>query len=174
MFDFLFTPQGNSVHTNLITDQKPFFIYNQKKIEENISAVKQFTESLFSKPVSLSFSLKTQPNYKILKCINAQNLSLDVSSLSELEYALELGFAAHKIFLGGVGITDQAIKKALEIGVSAIHLNSIEIFKVAKAQKQKSSSASALTIRFHPTYLRGNKIGETKEALIAQLKNSGS
>lgn len=185
MFDSLGPINDQLVDLKLIADKKPFFLYDLTKIQSKQLQIKSLMESVLGKPVSLSFSLKTQPNYKFVEAIRQSGISLDVSSLNELDYALAMGFENKKIFLGGVGLTDQAIEKGLITNIGGLHLNSIDlfnstfssafssIFNNAEILKKKTFSTTNLSIRFHPEYLKGSKIGETKERLIAEFKNRG-
>lgn len=157
---------------NLISNQRPFFLYDEKKLISNIAHVRKVMKNMLNIDVSLAFSLKTQPNYKIIQTINQHNVSLDVSSLNELNYALALGFDPERIFVGGVGVTESAIALSLETNVGGLHLNSIDGFEYAFRIKKKVTSNTSLSVRFHPNYLKGTKLGETKEALLARFARS--
>lgn len=156
----------------LISKNRPFFIYDGAKLTSNIDNVKHTMESILDTQVTLAFSMKTQPNYKIIESIRNRNLSLDVSSVDELNYALSLGFDPCKLFLGGIGLTDQSINLGLKTNIGGIHLNGIELFDQTMASRNSLKITTKLSIRFHPEYLKGSKIGETKAALIKKFANS--
>lgn len=160
--------------SKLISRQQPFFLYDERKLISNIATVAKFATEMLATEVSLAFSLKTQPNYKIIETIRKSSLSLDVSSLNELNYALSLGFEPSAIFLGGVGLNDASIELALGVGIGGIHLNSLEIFDKTFVKKARSNSLVNLSIRFHPEYLKGTKLGETKSAILNRFQNTKS
>lgn len=157
-----------------ISADRPFFLYDQRKIISNIKLVEKFMEEMLGTSVSLAFSLKTQPNYQITETIRSSGLSVDVSSMNELDYALTMGFDPKNIFLGGVGLTDASIDQALACDIGGIHLNSARLFEETAVKKVNSSSSVNLSVRFHPSYLRGTKLGETKQDLIDKFGNAKS
>lgn len=160
--------------SKFISSERPFFLYDQRKLISNIKLVKKLMEEMLGTPISLAFSLKTQPNYQITETIKNSGLSVDVSSTNELDYALTMGFEPKNIFLGGVGLTDASIDLALACDIGGIHLNSARLFEETVVKKFKLSSSVNLSVRFHPSYLKGAKLGETKQSLIDKFGNTKS
>ncbi len=170
MFEKLFSKENQLVDLNLISENRPFFIYDQEQLNLNLIQTKKIMESMLDRTVTMSFSLKTQPNHKIISQIRGSGVSIDASSLNELNYAFKLNFKAKDIFLGGVGLTDIAIQEALAKNIGGLHLNSIELYKSSIFNLEKHSANTVVSIRFHPDYLKGSKIGENKEAILNEFK----
>ena len=170
MFEKLFSKDNQLVDLNLISENRPFFIYDQEQLNLNLIQTKKIMETMLGRSVTMSFSLKTQPNHKIISQIRGSGVSIDVSSLNELNYAFNLNFKAKDIFLGGVGLTDIAIQEALAKNIGGLHLNSIELYNSSILKLEKHSANTAVSVRFHPDYLKGSKIGENKEAILNEFK----
>lgn len=146
---------------------QPFFVYYQCKLEENINSFKKYFDSLFAKSLEYSFSVKTQPNFKVIQFFKEKKLNFDVASYEELDYVLRLGVHPSKVSLGGVGVELKAIKRALEEHIQAIHCDSLEALTFALTQQQ--SKQTKLTVRLNYKSEQ-SKIGFFLDEVLA-LKN---
>ncbi len=170
MFDKLFSVNDQLVDLSLISESRPFLVYDQDQLNLNLIQTKKIMEDMLNTKVTMSFSLKTQPNYKVVSHIREKGISIDVSTLNELNYALDLKFNPKDVYLGGVGLTDKAIEKALDKNIGGLHLNSIELFKLSYSKVEIFSATTVLSVRFHPDYLKGSKIGENKETILNEFR----
>lgn len=126
---------------------QPFFVYYQSKLEENLASFVNYFDGLFAKSLEYSFSVKTQPNFKFINFFKEKNLNFDVSSFEELDYVLKLGVHPSKVSLGGIGVEEKAIEKAIKENIEAIHCDSLESLTLALSQSQKIKTK--ITVRLN-------------------------
>lgn len=149
-------------------DRKPFFVYFEQDLENNLTTYRHYFKKLFSnKDISFSFSLKSQPNYKVIQFFNQQKLHFDVSSFSELDYALRMGIPPQNISLEGVGVDYQALDLAIDSQIGSVHLDNVDALKYyfSKSPSEKIK----VTVRFIYESLQ-SKIGFTAQELL-ELKD---
>lgn len=150
----------------IIKTSTPFFIYIEEKLNHNLELLKKYFSTVFSGGASYSFSLKTQPNFKVIDFFKREGVSFDVASKAELEYLLALGVAPKEIYIGGVGVTNEAIDRAFQCKIGAIHCDSLEVVEyVLKHPCRLSNASTKITLRF---YNGDNlsKIGFTENEII--------
>ncbi len=99
----------------------PLFIYDRAVIERKLSQLKQ----AFTSRVDIYYSMKANPNQAILRYFVSQGCGLEVASLGELEQALAAGCPARKILFAGPGKRDEELRRAVELEVSEIHVESL-------------------------------------------------
>lgn len=144
----------------LFKSEVPFFLYCDEDFRNRIQFVRDQFSGILERDFTTSFSLKAQPNYQMVQTVQDCGLSLDVSSLSELKYALALGFPPLSIALGGCGLTDEAIRLAVDKEILAVHCDSLESLDVAhQYMAGKSSVFPKVTIRYQPNVLARTKLG---------------
>lgn len=114
----------------------PVFLYLESRLKSNIVIFREYFRELFGNKVEFSFSLKTQPNFRVVRFFIENNFFFDVSSLPELKYLLSLGVSGKRICLGGVGVTDRAILCALRNNIDAIHCDSKEAYQFSYSQRK--------------------------------------
>lgn len=145
--------------------ESSFFVYFEEELKTNVSTFQSYFDALFAKKLLYSFSVKTQPNYRLVRFFKAQGFHFDVSSLSELDYALRMGVSASKISLEGVGVDHLAIDKALEENIGFIHFDSLEMYDYFH-QKKSPTCTIKTSVRLNLSHDQ-SKIGFSKEELSA-------
>lgn len=150
----------------LVNEAKsPFFIYFQDRLEDNLNFFTKYFEDSFDKEgMIFSFSLKTQPNYKVVNFFKAKGFHFDVSSHSELDYALRMGISPERISLEGVGVNNQALDLAISHQIGSIHFDNIESLQYYL--RHKKNCQSKITLRYQLDSQQ-SKIGFTKEELTS-------
>lgn len=91
----------------------PVYIFDADKLE---TAARDLTRAL-PQPSSIYFSLKANPNPAVAEVLRLAGCSAEVSSIGELDAALNAGFAASDIIYTGPGKTEDEIVYALTSGV---------------------------------------------------------
>jgi diaminopimelate decarboxylase len=143
----------------ILKKESPFFLYSENELMERINDIKFQFRGVFKNQFELSFSLKSQPNYKVIETVKKSGLSLDVASYEELRYALELGFLPERLALGGCGLTDKAIQFAFESNIFAVHCDCHEALVLATQLKSTHKMKTRVTIRYQPENFVKTKIG---------------
>lgn len=108
----------------------PAFVYSLNKIQQDTEYFK--TQWQYLKPDKAShlfYSVKANPNMHLITRLNEIVDGFDVSSQIELEALRRLGISGDRITLSGPAKTDRCLKLAVEMGLRAIHLDSLEEFR---------------------------------------------
>jgi diaminopimelate decarboxylase len=112
--------------SRVLQKDSAFFIYDVAIMQKNFELLKQFFKKIHSH-VSISYSLKTNPNWYLLKKLIEKNqLGLDVSSEAELKYLKLVGADFSWVSVSGPGKTNACLQLAAKLGVAAIHVESLE------------------------------------------------
>lgn len=146
--------------SNILASDQAFFVYSYERLEETVTALQDQLSKVLNCDFKISFSMKSQPNFKMVQSVKDFGLSLDVASYAELKYALGLGFSKNSIALGGCGLSDAAIQLAIEEQIAAVHCDSLESLKLAQELKKRSTfEFPRITIRYQPSVLPMTKLG---------------
>lgn len=164
---FLAVDSGEfQVRSLLAGYQRPIYFYNTQDIEKRVQALK----TAFDRPVHLHYAVKANAHSEILKTLREIGCGADVVSIGEMQLALNSGFLAEQIVFSGVGKTRGEIRKALELGVGQLNVESpSELARIASIAKELGFSAP-VAFRMNPdvnpnthpyikTGFRDNKFG---------------
>ena len=161
----------------------PLYCYSLKKIGGNIKNLKKKFKSI--NPI-ICFSVKSNPNRKILNEISKAGLGADVVSIGELMKALKAGIGPEKIVFSGVGKTETEIDYAVKKKIFLINTESkeeiLQIERIAKKNKKKvdigirlNPNTDAKTLSQISTGKKENKFGVSEKMflkLVEYVKNS--
>lgn len=149
----------------------PLYVYSAGVIGENCRAYRHaFKHS------KICYAVKANSNIHILKRILSEDLGMDVVSRGEIECALRAKASPQEIIFSGVGKTDEELRRAIEVGVFCINVESdFEMARLDHLVKTIDSSVR-LSIRINPnidvntipyiaTGLYENKFGIAESAL---------
>lgn len=110
--------------------QTPIMIFLENKIRENLTIFKDVFNSIFNnKNFQTFYSLKANYIPDICKIINSERIGAQIVGLPELKLALQVGFPANKIIVGGPYLPKELIEKSIERQVKEIivyNLNDLE------------------------------------------------
>ncbi|WP_434730603.1 diaminopimelate decarboxylase [Rhizobium binae] len=99
----------------------PFYCYSASTIR---NAFTLLAGKLKPVNASVCFAVKANSNISILKLLADLGCGMDIVSGGELERALEAGVAPSKIVFSGVGKTRREIRRALEVGIHQLNVES--------------------------------------------------
>lgn len=141
----------------------PFYLYSGRGLITNYEKI----ESAFaSVPNTICFALKSNSNLALLKMLAQRGCGADVTSGGELYLALQAGFPPEKIVYAGVGKTDDEIKYAIETGIAAINVESIEELEVIKKVARQVGKKVNVALRINPDIdIHGHPYISTGKAL---------
>lgn len=122
------------------------FIYNLKEIKARYHELKRVMPDN-----TIYYSVKPNPNHEILQFIAGLGLQAEVSSLGELDAALNAGFTPACIVYGGPGKTFSDIRSAAERGVQYFSLESLtELDRLASVEALTRSKLKRILRIFSP------------------------
>lgn len=129
----------------------PFFLFDEANLEENFEVLKRSFSSSY-RNLRIDYSLKTNHELGILKILKRYGLSLEISSVHELEIAKKAGFHPQEM------VWDNPVKKEDEIdcmidnNIHAFYLdNQDDIRRVQKVAGQKDAKVK-IVLRVNPGF----------------------
>ncbi len=159
--------------------QSPLYVYSKTAIVGNYAV---FDLAFGRYPHLVCYAVKANSNLAVLKTLALEGSGFDVVSQGELERVIVAGGNPKKIVLSGVGKTYAEIKKALELNIKCINIESVsELDRVIEVAKQLNKTAPIsfrvnpnVDAKTHPyisTGLKENKFGiDIEDALDLYLK----
>ena len=152
----------------------PAYCYSYKVLKENI---KNFKKSFNTFSPLICFSIKSNPNLKLIQEIKKFGLGADVVSLGELMTAIKAGISPKKIVFSGVGKTSKEISYAIDKKILLINAESFsevkEINKIAKLKNRivkiglrLNPNTDAKTLKQISTGKKENKFGVDTRTFI--------
>ena len=152
----------------------PAYCYSYKVLKENI---KNFKKSFNTFSPLICFSIKSNPNLKLIQEIKKFGLGADVVSLGELMTAIKAGISPKKIVFSGVGKTSKEISYAIDKKILLINAESFsevkEINRIAKLKNRVvkiglrlNPNTDAKTLKQISTGKKENKFGVDTKTFI--------
>ncbi|MBE7056367.1 MAG: diaminopimelate decarboxylase [Ruminococcaceae bacterium] len=124
----------------------PFYLYNEKEITNSIHTL---TDTL-PETAQLFYSLKANPNLKIIKLIRKQKVAVEVSSIGEIKRALKAGVKPWSIIFSGPGKQKEELQYAIKKGVFCINVESLDEIKLINKIGMERSVIVNVAIRINP------------------------
>ena len=158
------------MQTNIIKDlikkyKRPFYIYDEKVIADQISKLKtNFPEFEFL------FSIKANPNKNILKFIAENGIGSDAASKNEVFKSIEAGIPKEKIIYSSAGKTKQDIKETYDKCI--ITADSYHELEIINEVAKENDIILRIGVRINPYYgiedgeILPNKFGIDEESLL--------
>jgi diaminopimelate decarboxylase len=153
--------------------ETPFYFYDQELLRHTLDAIKN---QVAGKPYHVHYAMKANVNDRLLKEIVDAGLGADCVSGNEVQKALEAGFRPEEIVFAGVGKSDKEISFALDKGIFAFNVESIEELQVLNQLAGHHGVVANFALRINPnvdagtheyitTGTRNNKFGITMDEL---------
>lgn len=125
----------------------PLYVYSKSKLTENCL---QFQKSFSGYPTQICYAVKANDNHQLLKEIFSFGFGADVVSIGEIEKVLRAGVPGKKIIFSGVGKNRSEIKRAIEVGVSAINVESFSELKLIREVSHSMGQPVSIHLRVNP------------------------
>lgn len=125
----------------------PCYIYSSKAIHDNIRSFQDIFSDL---PVCLHYAVKANSNLAILRLICLEGLGAEVVSSGELIRAQQAGFANDEIIFTGPGKTAEELRLAVQNGLKAIVIESLEELELATKLAKSLRVVSNIALRINP------------------------
>ena len=145
----------------------PCYVYSRATIERNWHV---FDSAFGQYPHHICYAVKANSNLAVLDLLVRLGSHFDIVSVGELERVIRAGGSASNVIFSGVGKGESEIKRAIELGIGCINLESeSELERVARIAVELGKKVP-IGIRINPevdakthpyitTGLRDNKFG---------------
>ena len=152
----------------------PCYVYSRAALEQHWLA---FDAAFGDYPHEICYAVKANGSLAILDLLGRLGSGFDIVSGGELERVLCVGGAPSQIIFSGVGKSKAEIRRALQVGIKCLNLESdAELYRVNDVAEQSGLKAP-IAIRINPdidakthpyiaTGLRDNKFGIAVEAAV--------
>jgi diaminopimelate decarboxylase len=130
----------------------PFYVYSTRRLRENYAA---FAGPLGGLNATVHFANKAAPNIALMRVLAEAGAGADITSIGELERALEAGVAPTKIIFSGVGKTRSEIMAALLAGIYQINAESIPELHQIAAVATEMNGVAPIALRVNPDVIAG-------------------
>lgn len=129
------------------------FIYDLDRLKKRAHEIRTAFQKI-APSVQINFSLKSNPHPRILQTLHAVLDGFDVSSKMELELCERLGIPGSRISVSGPGKTDACLRKARELQVRVLQVDSLDELLVAQ-----DLGIDAISFRVHTPDIFSTKLG---------------
>lgn len=164
-----------SILETLQEQPTPLYYYDLPLLRQTVQKVKE-QASLYGYHVH--YAIKANNNPVLLQEISALGLGADCVSGKEIELSIENGFAPSQVVFAGVGKTNKEIKTALQAGILAFNVESVQELEVIGQLAKELDTCANIALRINPnvdakthhyitTGLEENKFG----IMVHQLDN---
>ena len=123
----------------------PLYVYSQESLEKSVSAYKAAFENTL-----ICYAVKANANIAILRYFAQQGLGAEVSSLGELQVAIEAGIPPEKILFSGVGKSEIAIRKAIKASIGYFIVESSMEMEILHEIARRMDKKVTVAIRICP------------------------
>lgn len=161
----------------------PLYIYDFNHIEDRFLEIK---EAFKARKSIVSYAIKANSNLSVIAHLAKLGAGADCVSINEVKRALKAGVKNYNIIFSGVGKSDAEIKKAIELNILMINVESEgELDRVELMAKELNKEAR-ISIRVNPnidakthpyisTGLHSSKFGveiDVAKKMFIRAKNS--
>lgn len=128
----------------------PYFIYDAQVLRDRICMLRRALPA-----IDFFYSLKANPNLSVARVLCEQGVGCEVSSLFELETALEAGATADRIILVGPGKSLAELTRATGLGIKAIIAESFDELADIDAIAVRQGTVQSVALRINPDFQSG-------------------
>ena len=145
----------------------PTYVYSQATILRHLRV---FREAWEGTPHLVCYAMKASSNLAILSLLARHGAGFDIVSGGELERVIRAGGDPAKVVFSGVGKTADEIRKAIEVGILSLNVESEGELELIDTIAQEMGVQAPVSLRINPdvdpkshpyisTGLRENKFG---------------
>lgn len=124
----------------------PLFVYDASVMDRKWTVLRETLPPEFS----IAYSVKANPNPRILRHFVAKGSLLEVASAGELRRAAESGCPAERIVFAGPGKTEAELELALRQDIREIHVESLLELERLGALARRLSIRARIALRVNP------------------------
>ncbi len=127
--------------------ETPFYLYDIRFVLERAHHIKENLSS----DIKLYYSVKANPNGKILAKLSEFVDGADISSGGELVKAIQAGYNPDKLSFAGPGKTDYELGQAIAAQIGSISVESINEFLRINKIAQRMNKKANVSLRINPS-----------------------
>lgn len=158
----------------------PLYVYSKQSLIDHCRHLERAFEG---HPHVTYYAVKANANRHLLRLIAGEGLGADVGSRGELYLALESGFPPERITYSGVGKRDDEIAYALQRGINAFNVESVEEIEIIDQIADRTGAKARILLRVNldidagghayvSTSLRQNKFGIPRQQAAEVLRRA--
>lgn len=133
----------------------PCYVYSKNTINTNWKAFYTPLQNS-TKPFKMYYAVKSNSNLTILSLLASLDAGFDVVSVGEIERVLAAGGCAENIVFSGVGKTATEIKRAIDLNISSIHIESEQELQRVNDIAKNSNKIVNIAVRINPDVSSGS------------------
>lgn len=126
----------------------PTYLYDEAVLRSSFNELRDALPDC----VDIFYALKVNPNLSLVKLIRSYGGNTEVCSMGELEIALKAGVAPHDIIFLGPYKKPEEHRRALEVGVYAIVVESETELRALSALAGTLNCSAPVAIRINPNF----------------------
>ena len=185
MHEYSFTNNvltGEGVELRAVAQEfgTPLYVYSKQSLLDHCRHIERAFEG---HPHVTYYAAKANANRQLLRLIAGEGLGADVGSRGELYLALEAGFPPDRITYSGVGKRDDEIAYALQRGIHAFNVESVEELDIIDQIAARTGTKARILLRVNldidagghayvSTSLRQNKFGIPRHQVASVLRGA--
>ncbi|MGE3624147.1 MAG: diaminopimelate decarboxylase [Bdellovibrionales bacterium] len=125
----------------------PFYCYSSARLQKNY---REFADAFTGQRARIYYAVKANPNQAVIRTLADCGAGADITSVGELERALNAGIRPEKIVFSGVGKRRDEILAALLAGIYQLNVESIpELHRISEIAAELGREAP-VTLRVNP------------------------
>lgn len=124
----------------------PTYVYSGSQIDRAYDRMRDAVPD----DTLIAYAIKANSNLSILKRLAARGCGADIVSGGELARCVHAGVRPEDIVFSGVGKTDAELTRALEVGIRAVHVESIPEIDAIEALAKERGQPARITLRVNP------------------------
>lgn len=160
----------------------PTYVYDAQLISEKFNAYQQ---AFTGRKHQVCYAVKANSNLAVLKHLASLGAGFDIVSMGELQRVMMAGGEPQKTIFSGVGKQVEEIAFALEVGIEAFDIESLQELETIITVAEAMDEVAPISIRFNPdvdakthpyisTGLKDNKFGLTAEQALTAYRVANS
>lgn len=160
----------------------PLYVYSKQSLLDHCRHIERAFDG---HPHVTYYAAKANANRQLLRLIAGEGLGADVGSRGELYLALEAGFPPDRITYSGVGKRDDEIAYALQRGIHAFNVESVEELDIIDQIAARTGTKARILLRVNldidagghayvSTSLRQNKFGIPRQQVASVLRGASA
>lgn len=125
----------------------PFYYYDIDLFKKTVATVAELSKKY---GIHVHYSVKANSDPRLNDIISEAGLGTDCVSGDEIEFAVSCGYNPKNIFFAGVGKTDKEIVQALQMGIGAFVVESIEEIGIIGDLAKRLGRRVSMSLRINP------------------------
>ena len=127
--------------------ETPFYYYDLQVLDDTLQRAKTAADK---RGFHVHYALKANFNERIVDRIQSQGFGADCVSGNEVQFAVDRGFPPSKITFAGAGKSDHEIRTALQHGIFAFNVESIQELLVIDQLAAELDLHAKVSLRINP------------------------